>query len=132
MCAPAHDGTVRFPYFSPPPQVEQTVEASHHIKSSEEVRAAMEELQERNKALEEETVTQKHLLHLEKIKAEREYEEIKEEKTRLMSDLEQEKNKLLADIQQLNKNKVRHWCLLGTIAVVMCLQLHNSGHFSGS
>ena len=83
------------------------MEVSHHLKSSEEARAAMEELQLRNKALEEETMTQRHLLHLEKVKAEKDYEEIKEEKTRLMSDLELEKNKLLADIHQLSKNKVK-------------------------
>ena len=99
-------------------QAEQSMEASHHMRSSEEAQARMEELLERNRALEEETMTQKHLIHLEKLKAEREYEEIKEEKTRLMTDLEQERNKLVADIQQLNKNKVR---LAFAVCVCVCV-----------
>ena len=98
---------INFVFSLPPfPQTEQSMEVSHHQRFNEEAQQRMEELLIRNRALEEETLAQKHVIHLEKLKAEKEFEDLKEQKTRLMSDLEQERNKLVSDITQLNKNKV--------------------------
>lgn len=85
------------------------MEVSHHQQFNEEAQQKMEQLLLRNKALEEETMAQKHVIHLEKIKADKEFVDLKEQKTRLLSDLEQERNKLVTDITQLNKNKVREY-----------------------
>ena len=50
-------------------------------------------------------MAQKHLIQLEKLKAEKEYAEMKEQKSRLMAELEQEKMKLEGDINKLQRNK---------------------------
>ena len=59
--------------FPSPPllQQEQTLEVSVHQRTKEEVESRMEELQQRNKMLEEETMAQKHIIHLEKLKTEK-------------------------------------------------------------
>ena len=66
----------------------------------------MEELLRQNQALEEETAAQRHIIHLEKIKTEKEARELEEQRNQLMLDLEQEKQRLEEDIHKLHLNKV--------------------------
>ncbi len=66
----------------------------------------MEELLRRNQALEEETVSQRHIIHLERLKTERESRDLEDQKNQLMDELEQEKMKLEEDIKGLNNKKV--------------------------
>lgn len=70
-----------------------------------------EELRQRNQALEEETIAQRHIIHLEKIKTEKESKDLEEQKNQLMMDLEQEKRRLEDDIEKLHRNKVFHLSL---------------------
>lgn len=74
-----------------------------------------EELRRRNQALEEETIAQRHIIHLEKIKTEKESMELEEQKNQLMMDLEQEKSRLEDDIEKLHRNKVSHVCIDATL-----------------
>lgn len=66
----------------------------------------VEELLQRNQALEEETIEQRHIIHLEKIKTEKESREMEEQHNQLMLDLELEKRRLEEDIGKLSRNKV--------------------------
>ena len=74
-------------------------------QSKLEARSKMDELLREKELLEEENMAQKHLIQLEKLKAEKEYAEMKEQKSRLMAELEQEKMKLEGDINKLQRNK---------------------------
>ena len=74
-------------------------------QSKLEAKSKMDELLREKELLEEENMAQKHLIQLEKLKAEKEYAEMKEQKSRLMAELEQEKLKLEGDINKLHKNK---------------------------
>ena len=74
-------------------------------QSKLEARSKMDELLRQKELLEEENMAQKHLIQLEKLKAEKEYAEMKEQKSRLMTELEQEKMKLEGDINKLQRNK---------------------------
>ena len=66
----------------------------------------MEELRRQNQILEEETIAQRHIIHLEKIKTEQESRELEEQRNQLMLDLEQEKQRLEDDIDKMHRNKV--------------------------
>lgn len=68
----------------------------------------MKELVRVNQELEEETIAQRHIIHLEKIKAEQESREMEERTNQLMQDLAQEKLRLEEDIEKMHKNKVSH------------------------
>ena len=85
-----------------------------------------EELRRKNQVLEEETVAQRHIIHLEKIKTEKESRELKEQKNRLMSDLEQEKQRLEEDILKLNRNRVRKSCI--DLQLITLTPLHIVDH----
>ena len=78
---------------------------SQEQQSKLEAESKMDELLRAKELLEEENMAQKHLIHLEKLKAEKEYAEMREQKSRLMAELEQEKAKLEGDINKLQKNK---------------------------
>lgn len=67
----------------------------------------VEELLQRNQILEEETIAQRHIIHLEKIKTEKESQELEEQRNQLMLDLELEKQRLEEDIGKLHKNRTR-------------------------
>lgn len=66
----------------------------------------MKDLVRVNQELEEETIAQRHIIHLEKIKAEQESRELEEQTNQLMQDLAQEKLRLEEDIDKMHKNKV--------------------------
>ncbi len=55
----------------PPSQEEQSLEVTMHQRTKEETESQMEELRRQTQLLEEETVTQKHLIQLEKLKTEK-------------------------------------------------------------
>ena len=59
--------------FPSPPllQQEQTLEVSVHQRTKEEVESRMEELQQRNEMLEEETMLQKRIIHREELRREK-------------------------------------------------------------
>ena len=78
---------------------------SQEQQSKLEAESKMDELLRAKELLEEENMAQKHLIQLEKLKAEKEYAEMREQKSRLMAELEQEKAKLEGDINKLQKNK---------------------------
>ena len=86
-------------------QEEQSLIVSLEQQSKLEARSRMDELLREKELLEEENMAQKHLIQLEKLKAEKEYAEMKEQKSRLMAELEQEKMKLEGDINKLQRNK---------------------------
>lgn len=83
-----------------------------HLTEEQKTKLAAElrvkELLEEKQALEEETMTQRHIIHLEQIKTEREARELEEQRDQLMMDLEQEKQRLEEDIRKLHQNKVIH------------------------
>ena len=85
---------------------------SEHLTVEQQTKAAaemrVEELLQRNQVLEEETIAQRHIIHLEKIKTEKESHELEEQRNQLMLDLELEKHRLEEDIEKLHKNKVRN------------------------
>ncbi len=72
----------------------------------------MEDLLKHNQELEEETVAQRHIIHLEKIRTEKESRELEDQKNQLMLDLEQEKYRLEEDIQKLHKNKATPFLII--------------------
>ena len=80
------------------------------LHEEEETKEAAEqrvaELMLRNQTLEQETVSQRHIIHLEKLKTEKESKDLEEQKNQLMDELEQEKMKLEDDIRDLNDKKV--------------------------
>lgn len=78
---------------------------SQEQRSKLEAETRMDELLREKELLEEENMAQKHLIHLEKLKAEKEYAEMREQKSRLMAELELEKVKLEEDINKLHKNQ---------------------------
>lgn len=82
---------------------EQSMEVTMQLKSVENTENKIEELVRKNELLQEETVAQKHIIQLEKLNSIKEYEEMKESKTRIMSELEQERNKLQDDIHKLQQ-----------------------------
>lgn len=84
----------------------QTEQLSEQQETKEAAEQRVAELLLRNEALEEETVTQRHIIHLEQLKTEKESRELDQQKNQLMEDLEQEKLKLEEDIKQLHMNKV--------------------------
>lgn len=59
-----------------------------------------------NQQLQEETIAQRQIIRLDKIRAEQESREFKEQSTQLMQDLEQEKLQLEEDIDKMRKNEV--------------------------
>ena len=67
----------------------------------------MAELLLRNQALEQETLNQRHIIQLEKLKTEKESKDLELQRNQLMDELEQEKRKLEEDISQLSNKKVR-------------------------
>ncbi len=75
-------------------------------QTKQEAMLLAEELKRRNQMLEEETIAQRHIIHLEKIKTEKESKELEEQRNQLMVDLEQEKQRLEDDIDKLHRNKV--------------------------
>lgn len=91
------------------PSTVQATQSQHlteeqHTKLAAEMR--VEELLQRNLALEEETIAQRHIIHLEKIKTEKESQELEEQRNQLMLDLEVEKRRLEEDIEKLHGNRV--------------------------
>lgn len=52
-------------------QQERTQEVSVHQRTKEEAESRMEQLEKKTRQLEEETLTQKHIIHLEKLKTEK-------------------------------------------------------------
>lgn len=86
-------------------QEEQSLMVSQEQQSKLEAKSKMDELLKEKELLEEENMAQKHIIQLEKLKAEKEYAEMKEQKSRLMTELELEKSKLEEDINKLHKNK---------------------------
>ena len=74
-------------------------------QSKLEAKSKIDEVLREKELLEEENMAQKHIIHLEKLKTEKEYAETREQKSRLMAGLEQEKLRLERDIDSLRRNK---------------------------
>lgn len=88
-------------------------------QTKQEAMLLAEELKRRNQVLEEETIAQRHIIHLEKIKTEKESKELEEQRNQLMMDLEQEKQRLEEDIDKLHRNKVSSKTLINSCAVTV-------------
>lgn len=86
----------------------QSQHLTAELQTKQEAELRMEELQLQNQILEEETIAQRHIIHLEKIKTEQESRELEEQRNQLMLDLEQEKQRLEDDIDNMHRNKVMH------------------------
>jgi hypothetical protein len=74
-------------------------------KEMTEAEEKISQLERINEELREETIAQRHVIEMEKLKAQREYEEITLESSRLMEELALEKQKLEEDIELLQKSK---------------------------
>lgn len=84
----------------------QSQHLTAELQTKQEAELHMEELRRQNQILEEETIAQRHIIHLEKIKTEQESKELEEQRNQLMLDLEQEKQRLEDDIDKMHRNKV--------------------------
>jgi kinesin family protein 14 len=85
--------------------VSKSSEVDEREKEMTEAEEKISQLERINEELREETIAQRHVIEMEKLKAQREYEEITLESSRLMEELALEKQKLEEDIELLQKSK---------------------------
>jgi hypothetical protein len=79
------------------------IDQEQREQTRQEATVKVSELEEKNKILEEETALQKRLVQLEKLRAQKEQEELHSYRARVLSELEDEKRKLETHIEEIQR-----------------------------